>query len=191
MHYGFSLFSNVNRAAANILLDDPDAVAALLDSLRNAGAHVNPDSLQSTVEAFYRTYYRKLLGHAMFVGAPREEAEDAVDLVIIEMIKQKSRSRKLIDCITGSGMRASDLAHDFEQQDQLTRWPPPPRPPWPETQPDPTLDHACPSVRTLTHISIVSERLTAKHPLNTASRSASFSRAAVQQPGRSGSRTSP
>jgi hypothetical protein len=110
MHYGFSLFSNVNRAAANILLDDPDAVAALLDSLRNAGAHeqlttladraaaqpreetsfwsrpVNPDSLQSTVEAFYRTYYRKLLGHAMLVGAPREEAEDAVDLVIIEML---------------------------------------------------------------------------------------------------------
>jgi hypothetical protein len=127
------------RAAASIPLDDPDDVTRLLDSLRAAGAEdqvtavaaraaaqphekarfwsrrARPDSPQSDVEAFYRTHYSKLLANAMYIGATKEDAEDAVESAIIamlprwgeiqnpyryarniithELIKQRSRSR--------------------------------------------------------------------------------------------------
>jgi len=156
------------RAAASIPLDDPDDVARLLDSLRTAGAEeqvtalavraaaqprektglgsrrARPDSPRSAVEAFYRTHYSRLLAHAMYIGATKEDAEDAVESAIIamlpkwgeiqdpyryarrtvahEFIKQRSRSRQDSRRMLESGMRASNLDHDLKQQNQLTMW---------------------------------------------------------------------
>ena len=156
------------RAAASIPLDDPDDVTRLLDSLRAAGAEEQvtalatraaaqprgntglltrrdrSDSPLSAVEAFYRTHYPGLLAHAMYIGVTREDAEDAVEAVIItmlpkwgeiqhpyhyartavtnELLKLRSRSRLAGRRMLESGMVASDRDQDLKQQNQLTMW---------------------------------------------------------------------
>ena len=108
-------------------------------SRRRRASRVPPEA-----EAFYRTEYRPLLAMAMFVGATMDEAEDAVESVMLEMlnrwgkisnprayarkavvsnfIKQKTRPRRLIRRLVTFGEWANGLDHDLRQEAQLTVW---------------------------------------------------------------------
>jgi len=99
---------------------------------------------EAEAEAFYRTEYRPLLATAMYVGATRDEAEDAAESVILEMlnrwgkisdprayarkavvsnfIKQKTRPRRLIRRLVAFGEWTNGLDHDLRQEAQLTVW---------------------------------------------------------------------
>lgn len=93
------------------------------------------------VETFYRAHYRTLLKTAIYVGASVEEAEDAVEWAIVDVldrgeeiedplayarravvnnfIKQRTRQRRLIRRLIE---RAVYTSHDPGQEARLTLW---------------------------------------------------------------------
>jgi RNA polymerase sigma factor (sigma-70 family) len=99
---------------------------------------------KAAADRFFRIRYTQLLALAMYMGATREEAEDAIESVMIymlsrwekirtpqtyarkavvhELIKQKTRSRRFVPLLDKDGELLGDRDRDLGQEDQLTVW---------------------------------------------------------------------
>jgi RNA polymerase sigma factor (sigma-70 family) len=151
----------INRdPAVHIPLDHPDAVAGLLDSLQAAGADEQVTALATRAAGqprkritpsasraagrFFRASYARLLAFALYMGATREEAEDAIESTMIDMldrwekirnpqayarkavtrelIAQRKQSRRFIPLPDEGGEHLGGRDHDPPQEEKLTVW---------------------------------------------------------------------
>ena len=99
---------------------------------------------KSAAAQFFREHYTRLLAFAMYMRATREEAEDAIESVIIymldrweeirepyhyarravanELIKERTRSRRTVPLSDEGDEHLGRRDHDFAQEEQLTVW---------------------------------------------------------------------
>ena len=99
---------------------------------------------RAAADRFFRMRYTQLLALAMYMGATKEEADDAIESVMIymlyrwetirkphayartavvrEVIKQRTQSRRFVPLPDEDGESLGSRDHDPRQQDQLTVW---------------------------------------------------------------------